>query len=290
MIRLGVATYRERPEPERDDALMLDRLEGYQVVAAPWDDPAARWSTCDAVLMRSVWDYHRRVEEFLSWAETLEAAGTVLWNEASLVAWNARKTYLRDLEEAGVPTVPTLWLTVEELARWPIAIEESGWDEIVLKPVVGASSYLTWRSSAGAASERADRLARLAAHGGALVQPFLPEVETAGEWSLVFFEGRFSHAVRKHARPGEFRVQVEFGGSEEPAEPTAEARAVALAALDAVPGEPLYARVDGIESAHGFAVSELELIEPVLFLETAAGAAGRFARAVAGRLDEMAAS
>ncbi len=284
VTRLGVATCRERPEPQADDALMLRQLDGIEVVAVPWDAPMARWAGCDAVLLRSVWDYHRRVEEFLARLESLEAAGARVWNGAAAVAWNARKTYLRDLEAAGVPTVPTLWLQPEAVGGWPATIERSGWDDVVLKPIVGASSFLTWRSSAQEAGARADRLARLAAHGGALLQPFVREVESAGEWSLVYFERRFSHAVRKRGRPGEFRVQTEFGGTEEAAEPPAEVRALAESALAVAPGDPLYARVDGIETAAGFVVSELELIEPVLFLACSERAAADFARAVAARL------
>ncbi len=290
MTRLGVATCRERPEPGPDDALMLRELDGIEVVAAPWDDPAAPWAGCDAVLLRSVWDYHRRVDEFLAWVEGLEAGGITVWNEAAAVAWNARKTYLLDLEAAGVPTVPTVWLEPGAVAAWPEAIRRSGWDPVVLKPIVGASGYLTWRASGREAARRVDRLARLAAHGGALLQPFVPEIESAGEWSLIYFEGRFSHAVRKRGKPGEFRVQTEFGGTEEAGEPAAELRAVAEKALAVAPEDPLYARVDGIETTDGFVVSELELIEPVLFLACSGRAAARFARAVAGRLATPAAS
>lgn len=285
MTRLGIATCRERPAIEEDDALVLRELDGVEIGVGPWDDSSLSWSTFDAVLLRSVWDYHRRVEEFLSWVAMLEAAGTTVWNPAPLVAWNARKTYLSELDAAGVPTVPTVWLTPEEIAGWPDTIKRSGWEEVVLKPVVGASAFLTWRCSAHSVAARADCLARLAAHGGALAQPFVHEVESAGEWSLIYFERRFSHAVRKRAKPGEFRVQVEFGGSEVPEDPPAEVRAVARAALEVTPGDPLYARVDGIETTGGFVISELELIEPVLFISTSEGAAGNFARAIARRLD-----
>lgn len=288
MTRLGVATCRERPEPEVDDRLMLRLLDGVELLAAPWDDPRVPWSACDAVLVRSVWDYHRRLGDFLAWAESVEAAGTAVWNPTSLIRWNARKSYLEDLEAAGVPTVPTVFLEpgpgADDAAGWAEAIARTGWDPVVLKPIVGASSFLTWRTGAAEAAARADRLARLAAHGGALLQPFVPEVESAGEWSLIYFEGAFSHAVRKRAKPGEFRVQIEFGGTEESGEPPAEVRGLAGRALRAAPGEPLYARVDGIETAAGFRVSELELIEPVLFLSCSERAAASFAGAVAARL------
>ncbi len=282
--RLGIATCRERPELQPDDELMVRQLGSLDILVAPWDDPSAAWSTCDGVLLRSVWDYHLRIDEFLDWLEALAAAGVTVWNPTELVTWNARKSYLGELQAGGVPTVPTVWLEPERAPDWPEQIGGAGWDEVVLKPLVGASSFLTWRSSTREAIERADRLDRLAAHGGGLVQPFVHEVESAGEWSLVYFDGQFSHAVRKRARAGEFRVQIEFGGSEEPAVPPAGVRELADAALAATPVEPLYARVDGIESAAGFLVSELELIEPVLFLASASTAPGAFAGALLDRL------
>jgi hypothetical protein len=253
-------------------------------VVAPWDDEAAPWESCAAVLIRSPWDYHERVDEFLAWADRIEGDGTPVWNPAAMIAWNARKTYLRELEAAGVATVPTLWLEGDDPSEWPGRIAAAGWDDMVIKPIVGASSFLTWRMGRDWTTAGADRFERLAAHGGALVQPFVTELPTAGEWSLVYFEGRFSHAVRKRARPGEFRVQIEFGGSETPEEPATGLEAAARAVLDTLPGVPLYARVDGIELEGQLVLTELELIEPVLYLGIADGAASRFASAVACRL------
>ena len=179
-MRLGVVTCRRLPEPQADDALMLDALDDVEVVAAPWDVESAPWQSCAAVLIRSPWDYHERVDEFVAWAARLEAAGTTLWNPASLVGWNARKTYLRELEAAGIATVPTLWLEGGEPGEWAREIERTGWSDLVLKPIVGASSFLTWRMAAADLARRQDRLERLAAHGGALVQPFVREIVTEG--------------------------------------------------------------------------------------------------------------
>ncbi len=263
---------------------MLDLLAGVEVVATPWDDPTASWASCNAVLVRSPWDYHERVDEFVTWAARVEAEGTPVLNPASQIAWNSRKTYLKELEAAGVATVPTLWLEGDDPADWLDRIDRAGWEDVVLKPIVGASSFLTWRAGRAQAMADADRLARLAAHGGALVQPFVTEVITEGEWSLMYFEGRFSHAVRKRARVGEFRVQSEFGGSETAETPPADVEAAARAVLGTLAEQPLYARVDGIETGAGFVLTELELIEPVLFLGSVDHAPARFASAVAARL------
>ncbi len=283
-MRLGIATFQEKPSPTADDALMVAALSGVDVVAAPWDEDGGLWRTCDAVLVRSPWDYHMRVREFVSWAHGLEEAGVPVWNPATLMGWNVSKTYLRELADAGVQTVPTVWLEPGAVDNWPHLIRESGWQELVLKPTVGASSFLTFRTTQEEVAARPDRLARLAEQGGALAQPFVQEVLTEGEWSLIYFEGRYSHAVRKRARQGEFRVQVEFGGEEIPETPPVEVAAAGRKALETLPVEPLYARVDGIETEAGFVLTELELIEPVLFLASDPAAAERFAEAIVGRL------
>jgi glutathione synthase/RimK-type ligase-like ATP-grasp enzyme len=279
--RLGVATWSGGPGPESDDRLMLEVLPGsIDVVAAAWDDPEAPWISCDAVVIRSTVDYHFRVADFVAWAERLEAAGTRLWNPASVVAWNARKTYLRDLAEAGLSIVPTVWLEGGDVSEHVSLIEDSAWGEVVLKPIVGASSYLTWRGRARAAASRVDLLDQLVAQGGGMLQPFLHEVQERGEWSLLYFEGVFSHAVLKRARPGEYRVQSEFGGTVDSLEAPDALRTLGEAALDLAPAEPLYARIDGIETDEGFKLNEVELIEPELFLGSSPGAPERFAAAI----------
>lgn len=284
--RLGMATFQGKPDLQPDDRLLVDALDGLEVRVAPWDAGDASWSDCDAVLVRSCWDYHHRVEEFVSWAQGLQTGGTPVLNSAETFAWNARKTYLRDVEAAGLPTVPTIWLLDSDVESCRMAIVRSGWERVVLKPIVGASSFLTWLSSAEEAADRPDRLEQLIAQGGAMLQPFVPEIQTAGEWSVMFFGGEFSHAVRKLARSGEFRVQEEFGGTVELETPSDEVLATCRRSLDVAPDRPLYARIDGVETCTGFRLTELELIEPVLFLGSSEEAPLRLAHALVHRWAE----
>lgn len=281
--RIGLATFQGKPEIQPDDRLLLEALDGCEVRIAPWDASDVRWQDCDAVLIRSCWDYHHREQEFVSWARGLETSGTLVLNTASTLAWNARKTYLRDVEEAGLATVPTIWLVGDDLEGYRRAIRDSGWKDVVLKPIVGASSFLTWLSSAEEAADRPDRLEQLTAQGGGMLQPFIPEIQTAGEWSVMFFGGEFSHAVRKRAGSGEFRVQEEFGGTVERAIPPDDVLAACLRSLEVAPDEPLYARIDGVETASGFLLTEVELIEPVLFLGHSEDGPVRFVRALIDR-------
>lgn len=240
---------------------------------AGWDPRPAVWSDpipdADLAIIRSCWDYTERPEAFLA-AIAAIGARMPLWNPPETVRWNAHKRYLLELAAAGIP-VPAGVVVAEGQASDPIAVaRELGATSLVVKPAIGASGHGTLRLAA------ADQPAwhRATAGREVLVQPFIPEVVTAGEWSLMYFHGDYSHAVIKRARPGEFRVQEEHGGTVEPATPPMAVRRAAERALAAV-GHPWhYARVDGVVSAGQFLVMELELIEPSLFL-TGTGAAAR---------------
>jgi glutathione synthase/RimK-type ligase-like ATP-grasp enzyme len=179
-----------------------------------------------------------------------------------------------------VNAVPTEYLTAGDLPDLKTLLERRGWDEAVVKPAVAAGSHGAWRTSR--ATAEADQL-RFSEQLGArdlLLQPFLPEVTFRGEWSLVFLGGEYSHAVLKRPASGDFRVQEHLGGSSVPAEVDQLLVAQAESALAAV-GQPLlYARVDGVERDGRLVLTELEIIEPSLFLGLARGAEHRFAEAV----------
>jgi len=159
-----------------------------------------------------------------------------------------------------------------------------GWREAVIKPAVSASAFGTWRSSTETAFRDQSRLEQLLSAGDVMVQPLLSEVGDAGEWSLVFLGGSFSHAVLKRPAAGDYRVQWEFGGSAVSAAPARRLIADAGRVLAAVPGDALYARVDGVEREGRLVLMELELIEPHLFLGWDDGAAGRLAEALRAAL------
>lgn len=246
-----------------------------------WDDPAVDWASYEAVVIRSTWDYHRSLDRFLRWCDGVEAV-TRLVNPASVARWNAHKRYLLDLVAAGVPVVPTE--LVARGSREPLSAvaDRRGWDEVVIKPAVGAGAVDTTRHRADEpAAERA--LAALTATGDVLVQPFLDEIQSGGETSVVVMDGRVTHAVTKVPATGDFRVQEQYGGRERAVEPTiAEvelARAAVAVAEDA--GRAAYARVDCVTVDGAPCVMELEVLEPALFLPLApAGTADALVAAV----------
>jgi glutathione synthase/RimK-type ligase-like ATP-grasp enzyme len=248
------------------------------VLPLVWDEPdAARRAAGDVVVIRSCWDYHLHVGRFAAWLEQLEAHGARVVNDAHLLRWNLHKRYLLELEARGHDIVPT---TLAERGR-PVTLRELAAtveaDSMVVKPAVSLSAYETWTFPTVDASAHETRFARLLANGDVLVQPFVPEIASDGEWSLIFFGDTFSHAVHKRAAAGDFRVPSEHGGTVSPATPPAAAVAAATRLLRSLEPAPVYTRVDGVMVRGAFLLMELECIDPVLFFATEPEAASRFA-------------
>lgn len=259
------------------------RQSGFDVHRADWDDAAVDWSGFDAVLLRSTWNYFDDLPKFLDWCAQV-AAVTTLLNPLDVVRWNTDKHYLGDLAGRGIATVESHFV---EPGDAPDAFPDFA--EFVVKPAVGAGSrdaqrYLRAQRDAAIAHVR-----RLTGSGrSALVQPYLRGVDTQGETALLFFDGVYSHAIRKGAllRRDEGPTQQLFAPEQISArEPDPAELALAQQVIAALPFDPLtYARVDLLPSADGPQLLELELTEPSLFLDTAPGSAQRLATVLATQL------
>jgi glutathione synthase/RimK-type ligase-like ATP-grasp enzyme len=280
--RIGFVTSAELHGLTLDDRAALPWLAARNVEVVPvvWTEPLA--PRLDGLVLRSTWDYHLKLAEFLGWLEAIEARGIPLWNPPATVRWNVDKAYLLELEAGGIPIVPTRHTVRGSGAVLSRLLREAGWNEAVVKPSVSGGAFETWRAGVAAADDT--RFARQLEAMDCLVQPFLPQLASEGEWSLLFFLGRYSHAVLKTPAAGEFRVQEVFGGVASPVEPPPWVAASAQRALEAANHETLYARVDGVARAGRFELMELELVEPSLFLESAPAAADRFAAAISACL------
>ena len=272
-----------RTQYDIESGLLVEALSerGLRSELVAWD-AAIDWAAAALVVVRTPWDYTERHELFLEWVRATAALTRVV-NDAELIAWNMHKRYLVELACAGVPVVPTAVLPRGADAgdvRDALAACEG---EVVIKPAIsgGARGTILVR----AASEQAfAHLTGLLDVGDALIQPFVNAVETAGEVSLVHFGGVFSHAVRKLAADGDFRVQEEHGGSVVAHVATLAERAVADAVLDAVAARTAYARIDVVTTDDGPQLMEAELIEPELFLASDPEAPARFAEVLAERV------
>jgi glutathione synthase/RimK-type ligase-like ATP-grasp enzyme len=283
-MKIAFVTHAGLPELSADDRLAVEELSRRGIVVVPvvWDDPGIRWSAYDRVVIRSCWDYHLRPDAFLGWLDRMEEEGIPLWNPAAVVRGNVDKAYLSDLAAAGLPVVPTASLERGRTVDLAALLAERGWAEAVVKPSVSASAFRTLRVRRDEAGAAQGSLDELLAASGALVQPFLAEIRTAGEWSLIFLGREYSHAVLKRPAAGDFRVQTELGGSADPAVPPPALVEQARRVVATIPGPWLYARVDGVESGGVFTLMELELTEPSLFLAADEGAPARFAAAILG--------
>lgn len=245
---------------------------GLEVVPMEW--PKAAEADVDAVLPLLAWGYHQDAADWLAMLDALEARGVKALNPAPVLRWNTTKTYLADLEAAGVPVVPTVFADRVDDAVVAAASAELGGGTLVVKPQVSGGSHETVKLEPGETLVGGPS-------GAAMIQPFLPSVSGEGEISLLHFDGVFSHAVGKVAKAGDFRVQPQFGSTIGPITPPPGALDVAQAVLAAAPGRLTYCRVDLIRHPDGtLRVMELEAIEPDLFLEHAPEAGAVFAAAV----------
>lgn len=290
-MKLGLATAIASlgQDGDMDSLRAACQAAGIDASIVAWDDPTVSWARFDAVLLRSPWDYMDRLPEFLAWCDRV-ATLTRLWNPTEVVRWNTDKHYLGDLAARGVPVIESHYLAPGDD---PAALPDLA--EFVVKPCVGAGSRDAQRyrrEDRDAAIAHARRLLDAGRH--VLVQPYLHAVDSDGETALLFFEGRFSHAIRKAPllRRGQQPTRALFNQDYiQPRDPSSAELAVAEKALAALPFGPLtYARVDLLPSAEGPKLLELEVTEPSLFLPYADGAATRFATTLRTRLTTLLAS
>jgi glutathione synthase/RimK-type ligase-like ATP-grasp enzyme len=247
---------------------------GADVKSIAWGEPFDA-SEFDLVLPLVAWGYHKHFDRWLGVLDRLEEQGARVQNPVPLLRWNSDKRYLAELYERGIPVVPTEVADPLDQASLDRIREHFGCSELVVKPPVSASAYLTFRIGEGDPIPEAVRGRRM------MVQPWLESITETGEWSLLFFGGRLSHALSKVPVAGDFRVQPEHGGIIDTCEAPEGAEGVALAALSAAPTPAAYARVDLVMGNCGtLQVMELELIEPALWLDRSPEARALFASAI----------
>jgi hypothetical protein len=272
---VALATCLKLPEPDVDEALLVDALgaEGVDARVVAWDGDPSGFHGAALIVLRSTWNYHLNVDSFLAW---VDANAPRIVNPASIVRWNAHKGYLRDLSGEGLPVVPTAWIARGERCDLGELAAARGWRDVVVKPAISASSHATRRVQ-GPPFDGAFA-AELAARADVMIQPYLASVDGVGERSIVCIDGQVNHAVRKSPRFAGALEQVSSGAMAIADDERRLAERV-LARFDA---PLLYARVDVMRDDEGEArLSEVELIEPSLFLAQSPEAASRFAGAIA---------
>lgn len=266
---LTITTCRTYPQPPQNLLPLADILN-HQSVATRFDIWQNRPSD-PFLLPLCAWDYAAEPQAFRRWLDDAEKSGQRFVNPPPLMRWNMNKKYLCDLAAWGADVIPSVFVPPENQAVRDI-LRERGWQEAVIKPAVGQSGRAVTRITA--ASPPPDWRAY---PQGVIVQPYIREIEQAGETSLIFFNGTFSHAVLRRPPQGEWRANSAYGVEIRPVTPSETVVRTACRVLDLLPQMPVYARVDGTIIGGRLLLNELELIEPALYLHTAQGAAERFA-------------
>jgi glutathione synthase/RimK-type ligase-like ATP-grasp enzyme len=279
--RIAVVNSLEYAEHDPEAPLVVEALRGAGARADlhAWD-ATVDWAGYDLVVVRSPWDYFDHLDRFLRWVDDV-AAATPIVNPPSVIRWNSHKGYLAEMGERGVSVLPTILMaggTTDAAGR----LAACGWADVVVKPAVDGGARQALRADP-CSPEAADHVVRLVAGGDVVVQPYAPQIE-AGETSLLFFGGAFSHAVRKVPAEGDYRVQAHHGGTEHPHAASEAELETAHRAMECAPGPLTYARVDLIDVDGVPTLMELEVIEPDLFFRLDEGALGRFTEAVLAEL------
>ena len=266
----------------KEDQLVLDALssQGLRCKKVSWSDPNFDWQKTKFALFRTTWDYAERFTVFSDWLLKVSTQ-TKLINPYELLVWNLDKHYLHDLKRSGINIVETYFIEFGDRRTLAQIHDELGWERTVLKPAISAAAKDTY-------SLRKDDLASYEAQYKALIkneammlQPFQDSVIDRGELSLMVMGGEYTHAVLKVAKPGDFRVQDDFGGTVHAYEPTKEEVDLAIRSVRACDPQPMYARVDIVNDNSGKpALSELELVEPELWFRRNQLAAEKLAQVI----------
>lgn len=254
--------------------------QGLKVDITYWDNPSYEWQQTKSVLFRTVWDYFERFDEFWDWLEQVKTK-TRLINSYELIKWNIDKHYLRDLKNNDIQVVPTYFadkgnnISLQEIANL------NDWKHIVIKPAISASAFNTYKITNDEIEQKEQLFHELLQTHDMLVQPFFPTISELGEASLMVFGGKFTHAILKKAKAGDFRVQDDFGGTVHDYNPTQEEIKFAEKVFQSCTSLPIYGRVDIVwDSNKHIYLSELEIIEPELWIRNRPESANKIAEAV----------
>ena len=306
MARVFFLTYSDRPKINNErmvrDDLLAEELRRHNVDVMPkvWDEDiiahedvmaksykeepestTIHVQSDDVYIIRSMWDYHLKILKFLKWLDDMEVKNAQVLNPIPVIRWSMHKKYLLELADKGVSIAETK-LVKKGTKGAKLTDFVKSWAKIITKPCIASSAFLLKRlQTLQEAKEYQDKFEDLLEDRDFLVQKYIEGISVHGEWSLMFFNRQFSHAVVKFPPHEDFRVYYELGGEVKAVNPPKKMLALAAIVLNMVPGELVYARVDILRDVdERMYIGELELIEPQLFLDFDEQAPKRFASAI----------
>ncbi len=280
-MKIGLLTCQRLPDLTPADQLLIPELAKHNIIAEAviWDNPDVIWTDFDYLIFRNTWDYYEKESQFNLWLSTIKKLGIKTLNSIDIIEQNKHKFYLRDIQNQDIAIIPTVF--IEKTKQLHLAeIIPPHWKKAVIKPAFSAGSYLTEVFEVANIEEINQKYQTIASEKDLLLQEFKPEIETEGETSLIFFNKKFSHAINKKPKSGDFRIQVQFGGVYTSLSPSANLIQQAQKIVDTFPNNLLYARVDGIIINNHIQLMEVECIEPDLYFNYSEGSLQRFVNSI----------
>jgi glutathione synthase/RimK-type ligase-like ATP-grasp enzyme len=280
-MKIALLTCQELPNLTASDQLLIPALAKHniQAFAAVWDDKSINWNEFDYLIFRNTWDYYEKEEAFNSWLSQIEKLGLKTLNSLNIIQQNKHKFYLKNLEESGVKIIPTRFVKKTKDFNLKDLLPKH-WKKAVIKPAFSAGSYLTEVFNTDEIDLVSKKYKAVASQKDLLIQEFIPEIQTFGETSFIFFNKKFSHCVNKKPAENEFRIQVQFGGKYSLIHPNEKLINQAQKIINTFQGNLLYARVDGIVIDNEINLMEVECIEPDLYFNLAENSQESFVNAL----------
>lgn len=270
MKKIALATCAALPTLTEQEQKVIHQLALKRVAATPtiWDDSQVDWMDFEVIIIRTIWDYYEKPASFLTWLTELKSKGVKVFNPIPIIEWNLHKFYLKDIAQQGFPVIPTYFLAKKQFQSLESLFTHFQTEMLIIKPAISAGAFHTYKIPLIEKVNFEYKIRELNQQYDLLVQPFLPEIQAQGEWSLLFFNGKYSHAVLKMPQSGDFRVQEEHGGATKFYNPPPETLQLTQSIVNTYTPDLLFTRVDGVEIQGRFHLMELELIEPELFLNS----------------------
>jgi glutathione synthase/RimK-type ligase-like ATP-grasp enzyme len=280
-MKIALLTCKKLPNLTESDQLLIPALAKHSINAKAviWDDETVNWTDFNYLIFRNTWDYYEKQQEFDFWLEKIEKLGIKTLNSISIINQNKHKFYLRDFQKQGITILPTIFIDKTEDLNLSKIIPKH-WKKAVIKPAYSAGSYQTQVFEISETENINQQYKPIASEKELLLQEFMPQIQTLGETSFVFFNKKFSHAVNKKPVEGEFRIQSQFGGKYTSIEPSIELIAKAQKIVNTFQGDLLYARVDGIVIEKELHLMEIECIEPDLYFNLSENSQTKFVTAL----------
>ena len=281
MKKIGLLTCREMKGLLDYDRKLIKELElrGFEAEACVWQDGDIEKYDC--LVFRTTWGYHEDIEKFRAFLDKIDRAGIPLMNPLHIIRKNLHKFYLKDMHDNGVDIIPTEFLKQGGNYKIGTIIKNKGWDKFIIKPAVSAGSYRTRLFSAGDSQGYSSFLNNVINNTDVLLQKYMPEIKSTGEWSTIFLSMDYHYTVLKTPREGDYRVQKDFGGIYSSVNPPAIVLETAKEIAKPYLNDCLYVRVDGVESNGKFYLMEVEMIEPDLYMNIFPEAIPVFANRIA---------